>query len=458
MRRDWKYIVIASVTFALVTYFMVRHLIDLNVSLTNFAIAYTLMFAYLGLTIFASLAATPHLADPSFRYDLLTVDVIVPVYNEDPDLLAAGIDSMPIQTRRPNAVWIIDDGSENSPLTAASVLASIERCRLAGIAVHVHRQENRGKRHAQVHAFERSTADIYVTVDSDTILDRNAVAELLYPFSKPTTMSVGGTAVGQNHKTNLLTRVVELGFVMAFLSGRLAEGYFGAVRVNCGIIAAYRAEVARENIFRYLTQTWLGQPVTIGDDRVLTIFALERGKAEFQANAIAYSALPIKMSHLVRQRLRWARSFQWGTVWLFRRPVRSPEFWFTVLQILGMVSFVLALLMAVVGTLSGDINPRLLASTVLMSIIIGATSTLRYVTVGRPDESTFSRFVTWLLSPLSSLLYMFVLIPLYWIAAVAPKPKGWGTRKVVEVGLSSAGHSPHSRADEMRALSDQGAA
>jgi hyaluronan synthase len=435
MRRTPGYAICATLTVALLSYFLLRHLSALNLSRTNFAIAYALMFGYMALNILASFAAKPHVADPTFDYSSLTVDVFMPIYNEDPQFIAAGLTSMTTQTRAPQRIWVVDDGSANDPLNDLQVRAAVKTARDRGIGVLTHRQENKGKRHAQAYGFERSDADIYVTVDSDTVLKSDALEELLYAFSNPATQSVGGLAAGQNHKESLLTRTIELGFVMAFLSGRLAEGYFGAVRVNCGILAAYRGDVVRDNLFRYLGQRWLGQVVSIGDDRVLTIFARERGRTDFQATAVAYSALPTKMSHLVRQRLRWARSWYWGTLWLLRRPIRTPDFWFTTLQITGMISYVIAIGFAIIGTASAEIHPRFLGYTFVVSVVIGAMSTMRYVSAGRPDDSALSRMVTWLLSPLSSLLYMFVLVPLYWYAGLFLRPKGWGTRRVIEVML-----------------------
>lgn len=437
MKRDVKYIVVASGLLIGLTYYLIKHVADLDRSVTNFAVAYTAMFGYLAVTIFASLAMRPHVVAKDFDYDSVSIDVFVPVYNEDPALLAAGILSLTRQTRLPQAMWLVDDGSDTPVLDSTEVQSAVAVARRAGIAVHEHRQDNAGKRVAQTWGFEQSTADVYVTVDSDTVLADDAVEKILIPFGRADVMCVGGLAAGQNHTKSVLTRVIELGFVMAFLSGRMAEGYFGSVRVNCGILAAYRGNVVRENLGRYLTQKFLGQPVNIGDDRALTIYCKERGRAEFQPAAVAYSALPETLSHLVRQRTRWARSWYWGTLWLLRRKVNSADFLLTVAQCAGMACYLVTAVVAVVGISTGEIEPRLLGWAVVTSIAIGMTVSLRYVAWARPHDPLPSRLLTWLLSPLSSVLYMFLLVPLYWYAACTLRPKGWGTRQTVEVGLHS---------------------
>ena len=249
-------------------------------------------------------------------------------------------------------------------------------------------------------------------------------------------MSVGGLAYGQNYRRSLLTRAIDVGFVMSFIQGRLAEGYFGSVRVNCGILAAYRGEVVRPNMHRYLNQRFLGSPVRAGDDRALTFFAKERGRTEFQAEAIAYSALPENIGHLTRQRMRWSRSWCWGTLWLLRRPVRSADFLFTITQLLGIMTYGVSLFIAVVGAVTGAISIDLMIQTLVTATLIGMMSHLRYVAVARQDESLRSRLFTWLISPLTSMLNLILFLPLYYIAMSRPRPaRIWGTRKTVEVGL-----------------------
>lgn len=438
------YLTYGVAMLALLTGLLVNHL-AYAAKLTNFALCFTFMWCHLALKAVASLAAKRHVADPDVDLSLLRVDVVVPVYNEDPDLLAAGLRSLARQTRLPRAVWVVDDGSQRDGepflvLESDEVREATAELEQAGMTVHRHRHHNQGKRHAQAVAYARSDADVFVTVDSDTVLRADAVDRLLVPFSRPDVMSVAGTAVGQNHTQSLFTRIVEIGFVMSFIQGRMAEGAFGSVRVNCGIIAAYRGEVPRRNLDRFLGQRFLGRPVRAGDDRIMTLFAKELGRCEYQPDAVAYSALPSKFSHLVRQRLRWCRSFCWGTLWLLRRPVTSADFWFTFTQVLALVMYGVAMVAAVPGVLLGAINPALLWSTLLTAAAISLASHFRYVLLARQDEPLSNRLMIWWVSPLASLLSMLVLLPLYYVAVSSPKPqRTWGTRKKVEVGLYPAG-------------------
>ncbi len=444
MKFGPAYVLYTVVSLGLLTYLFAGHLTYAS-KFTNLALCHSLMWVHLTLKTVCSLLAKPHVARPGSSTDALSVDIVVPIYNEDPHLLAAGVRSVAGQTRLPRALWLVDDGCRRDGedfhiLRDPEVLEAIKLVRAAGVLVFPRRQENQGKRYAQSAAFSRSDADVFITVDSDTVLRNNAVEKILVPFTNPKTMSVAGTACGQNYGRSLFTRVVEVGFVMSFIQGRMAEGVFGSVRVNCGILAAYRGEVVRENLDRYLGQRFLNRPVKAGDDRLLTLFAKEKGRVEFQPEAVAYSALPVRLSHLVRQRLRWCRSFCWGTLWLLRRPLSTADFWFTFTQITALAMYAISMSIAVVGGVTGAVSVDLFISTVVTATGISLVSHSRYVILARPGESLWQRLLTWWVSPLASLLSLLVLIPLYFVAILSPRPqRSWGTRQRVEVELDKRG-------------------
>ena len=78
---------------------------------------------------------------------------------------------------------------------------------------------NRGKRHAQAVAVRGTPeADIYITVDSDAILDYKALAEAMKPFADPDVTSVAGILLLANNRKNLITRTSEPWYVMSQLN------------------------------------------------------------------------------------------------------------------------------------------------------------------------------------------------------------------------------------------------
>lgn len=107
-------------------------------------------------------------------------------------------------------VRVVDDGSvspDGTPLTYDAVRAELfERAAAYGVEATWDRTENRGKRHAQMHVLA-DDADVFVALDSDSVLDVDAVAEGLKPFADPAVRSVAGQVVVLDHDATPLTRL-----------------------------------------------------------------------------------------------------------------------------------------------------------------------------------------------------------------------------------------------------------
>lgn len=372
----------------------------------------------------------------SARLDALRVTVLIPVYNEDPDYLIHTLASLSGQTRRPANIIVIDDGSTQNDCRPAFEYWH-RNIRPQGITASYTRQDNGGKREAQARAVRMDpAADIFVTVDSDVRLDPRAIELGLQPFARKKTMSVAGMLLGDNHRTNLLTRLIELGFVSSFLSGRAADSRLGSVTVNAGGFALYRAQVLRERLDHYLSQRVLGRKVSSGDDAMLTRYALIEGRTVFARDAFGYTLHPTGIKHLSKQRVRWARSFWWGNVWMLRNfPARRYAWW----KILA--DMVAAVWMAIVVPMVFIIAPvrthtapwGVLAILVILSYI----QNLVFLPLHRDDESRTSQWFTYALAPLNALLNLYLGWVLTYIGLLTVAKPGWGTRKIVEVGAES---------------------
>ena len=124
--------------------------------------------------------------------DGLRVVVLVPMYNEDPEIIRRSIRSLLNQTHVPDRIHVIDDGS-NSPDALDAVKDEVRNERTR-VRLSRHRF-NLGKRDALATAAQMERdADIFVTVDSDTVLDPGAIAALLGAFRDQRVL--GATALG----------------------------------------------------------------------------------------------------------------------------------------------------------------------------------------------------------------------------------------------------------------------
>jgi len=400
------------------------------------AVCYLILCWNLILTYWAAATHRPPTAATNARLDALSVTVIIPVYNEDPDYLLYTLVSLSEQTRRPQDIVVIDDGSTQTDCRTAFEYWQRNICPTGIHAIFI-QQDNRGKREAQARGVRRSPqADIFVTVDSDVRLDGRALELGLRPFARKKTMSVAGMLLGDNHRTNLLTRLIELGFVSSFLSGRAADSRLGSVTVNAGGFALYRAEVLRDRLDHYLTQRVLGRKVSSGDDAMLTRYALIKGHTRFAREAFGYTLHPTGIRHLSKQRTRWARSFWWGNVWMLRNfPVHRYAWWKILLDVLAAVwmAIVVPMVLIVAPARAHTAPWGVLAVLTLLSYL----RNIVFLSLRRQDESRASQWVTYALSPLNALLNLYLGWVLTYVGLLTVAKTGWGTRSVVEVGADT---------------------
>ncbi|WP_234365374.1 glycosyltransferase [Streptomyces sp. RTd22] len=400
----------------------------------------SLFLVFLLQTLMYHLERAPRLTDRVARQlSALHVSVLVPVYNEDPGYLKLGLESFLRQTRLPDSVHIIDDGSTSGDY--ADVKAWWEReAGHAGIATTWRRVPNGGKRHAQAHGVRVSPeADIYITCDSDSCFAPRAIEQVLLPFARPRVQSVAGIVVATNNRANWLVRVTDLWFVVCQLVDRSGQSAVGAVMVNSGPLAAYRAAVIRDNLDSYLNETFMGRTVMFSDDSLLTLYAQQRGLTVQQPQAICFTAMPEKWSHFTRMYLRWMRGSTIRSVWRMRylSPAR-PAYWLHAVRWLQMVltQMVVLWLLVVEPLAYGKMPPT---SMLIIPFLIGYAQGLRYLGIIRSDERIRSRALTWLTMPLAIVLAWTVLRFLRWYGILTCARTGWGTRQNgAEVTLDGA--------------------
>ncbi|CBG73090.1 putative glycosyl transferase [Streptomyces scabiei 87.22] len=373
----------------------------------------------------------PRQATPRARrqLDALHVAVLMPVYNEDPGYLRYGLESLLAQTRCPNSVHVVDDGSTTGDYRLLRAWW-IEAATAAGIATTWVRQPNSGKRHAQAAGVRACPqADVFVTVDSDSCLDHRAVEEILLPFARRDVQSAAGIVLATNHHRNLLTRITDLWFLVGQLTDRSALSAMGAVLVNSGPLAAYRAAVVRDNLDAYLSETFMGRPVMFSDDSLLTLYALLRGRAVQQPSAVVFTALPERPSHFLRMYLRWMRGSTIRSLWRMRYlPLTGWAYWAQLTRWfqVALSTAVLAWLLIVEPALYGRTPP---ASFLIVPFLIGWAQALRYLSIIRSDERIRTRLITWLLMPAAVVGSWTVLRFLRWYGMATCARTGWGTRQ-----------------------------
>jgi hyaluronan synthase len=357
------------------------------------------------------------------------VSVVLPLYNEDPELLRRCLESLARQTYLPQRVWLVDDGSDDP--SAADAAEAFE----APFELQVIRcEENRGKRRAQAEAFSRdATAEVFVTADSDTIFHTDAIREGLKPFTNHAVTAVAGLVRPINRSRNLLTRLQDSEYLSSFLLERASLSKLqGSVLVTSGGLALYRADVVREVLAEYVAQTFAGRPVHTGDDRMLTQLSLQRGRVVMQHTAIADTAVPERWSHLLRQRVRWSRSFWVNSLWVFgNMPTRSWAFWLVGYYLASVTALFLSLL--IVAIVAPELGLRFVGVFLLMVAGLSYLRAARMLAVQLPGSTPWGQLSTYLMVGPAVVFNLLVLMPVrLWALIKIRDVANWGTRQQVE--------------------------
>ncbi|NMH27843.1 glycosyltransferase [Flavobacterium silvaticum] len=238
---------------------------------------------------------------------LPTVTVIVPAYNEGKQvwdtLMSLAESDYPMHKLQ---LLSIDDGSQDDTWYWMQ-----QAKQKLGDRLFIYQQpQNKGKRHALYRGFNVGTGDIFVTVDSDSVVKTDTLRNLVSPFvTNKNCGAVAGNIQVLNNKKALLPKMLNVSFVMSFEFQRSAESALGSVLCTPGALAAYRRTAVMECLPEWINQTFMGKPSDIGEDRAMTNMILKQGHhVLFQRNAYAYTNVPEKYSGLYKMFIRWDRS------------------------------------------------------------------------------------------------------------------------------------------------------
>ncbi len=246
--------------------------------------------------------------------------VVVPVYQEDPDVFRAALDSW--LANQVDEVVCVIDVTDRACREVAAAYQCQHRDRLTVITTTAP-----GKRPALVTGWRAASTPLVALVDSDTIWAPDVAHRVCEPFADP---KVGGVGTRQNvwRPAGLWQRVTDMYLDYRYFDENSAQTRMGrAVSCLSGRTAVYRRQLLLQHEQAFLEETFLGVPCNSGDDKRLTTLILEAGWATYmQRSARVWSTFPTDARTFFRQRLRWARN-TWrsdlralGRGWVFRHP------------------------------------------------------------------------------------------------------------------------------------------
>jgi len=244
---------------------------------------------------------------PAALHDAPRMTVIIPAYNEGP-MVAKSIDSIAAARYDPGQLEIIvvDDGSTDDTWEHIQEAAA----RLGDRVQTLRLEHNSGKRAALAAGFQRGTGEIFVTVDSDSVVTPAALLALAGPFRSERVGVVAGKVQVYNRREGVIPRMLHVRFTLAFDFLRAYQSTFGTVYCSPGALSAYRASAVRKVLDEWLNQKFLGAQVATGEDRALTNDIMCLGyDSVYQKDAQVFTVVPTRYKKLCRMFLRWNRSY-----------------------------------------------------------------------------------------------------------------------------------------------------
>jgi len=250
---------------------------------------------------------------------LPSISVVMPVYNEG-ELVQASMAAV-AANRYPAGrieLIVIDDGSTDG--SWYHILSGARRIGRRIRVVTLRQPRNLGKRRALELGFSHARGDVFVTVDSDSILHSDALRSGVAPLVADERIGcVAGCVRVLNPRQSLYTRFLKGTFSLSFKFVRAYQNEFRGVFCSPGALSFYRAEVVRRVCSEWVQQRFCGRPCTTGEDRAMTnLFLREGWLTAYQGSAVVWSKMPHTYAGVCRMFLRWARSNIRETIFLFR--------------------------------------------------------------------------------------------------------------------------------------------
>ena len=235
-----------------------------------------------------------------------TVTVVIPMFNEG-DGIYRTIHSLLKQEYPAEklSICVVDDCSKDDSYLWAKRAAAYAPDRVRVLK----NPRNMGKRQGINRAVRSTTSEIIVSVDSDVVVAKDAVKQLVARFTDEDIAAVGGRVSISNPHQNWLTRMQTIKYHFGYVYLKNLERAFQSVFCLSGCLTAYRRTVLVELEPILENRNLLGIPIKYGEDRFLTRQIVKAGyKTVCTLDAKCWTVAPATLEKYFAQQLRWRRS------------------------------------------------------------------------------------------------------------------------------------------------------
>ncbi len=235
-----------------------------------------------------------------------TVSIVVPMFNEGRSIFDTVMSLLrqDYPAHKLNIIVVDDQSTDDSHHWALKAAAAAP-----GRVTVIQNPVNMGKRRGINRAVRAAVSEIIVSVDSDVIVNADAVRQLVRRFAEPDIAAVGGRVNVLNKHVNWLTRMQTIKYYFGYEYLKNVERCFKSVMCLSGCLTAYRRHVLMELEPILEHRNVLGIPIKYGEDRFLTRQIVKAGyKTVLTLDAVSHTKAPETLSGYFSQQLRWRRS------------------------------------------------------------------------------------------------------------------------------------------------------
>ena len=337
------------------------------------------------------------------------VSVLIPAWNEEIGIVST-IDSILRNDYQFIEVIVVNDGSTDRTESVIMDFALENKSKYSGTHKSLIYRciPNGGKGKALNHALKNVRGDIVVTVDADSIADRQMIGKLVHYFADEKIDSVVGNVkvAGEIGFLNILQR---LEYLFGFYHKR-AHSFLGAEYIYGGACAAFRKSAIFDSIGNF-------DDSSITEDIEMSLRTKFHGlKATYADDAICYTEGANSIQGLIKQRLRWKKGrleafFKYKSMFLSTRSRHNKWLsWFILpFAVLGELQLLFEpiglSLLVIYSMATGDYS-----SLILGALFIG----IMYVVIGLFTEKGRN----WWIIPLFPFTWM-IFYTLVWVEYLA---------------------------------------
>lgn len=229
----------------------------------------------------------------------IRVSVVIPAWNEEVGVLNS-IRSLLESSYSNLEVILVDDGSTDSTrlLVNKFIEEELGKYEKEGKSFKAFFKKNGGKGSALNHGIKRSTGDLIITMDADTLFEKESIANAArYFLNEKLDAAVGNVKVG--NPNSFLGIIQQIEYIIGFYFKR-THSLFNSEYIIGGAFGVFR-----KNVFE---KYGLFDEKNITEDIEFSTRLQKNGcRIAFIEDAVAYTETPATLKSLMKQRLRWKK-------------------------------------------------------------------------------------------------------------------------------------------------------